>query len=181
MTEMPARPAVRSRSLIASFFNVLVALCGVIPYALVALGLRLVIARVFFLSGQTKIEGPRIPINLNLRGLDELSIVLPAEIKPSTFQMFETEYASLPLPPTVATYLFTYAELVLPVCLVIGFATRFSALGLLVMTALMQIYVVPGMWWAAHVYWVSILMVLLSVGPGAISIDALIRYVYERE
>jgi putative oxidoreductase len=181
MTEVPARPAVRSRSFIASFFNVLVALCGVIPYALVALGLRFVIARVFFLSGQTKIEGQRIPINLNLRGIDELSIVLPAEIKASTFQMFETEYANLPLPPTVATYLFTYAEFVLPICLMIGFATRFSALGLLVMTALMQIYVVPGMWWAAHVYWVSILMVLLSVGPGAISIDALIRYVYERE
>ncbi len=49
------------------------------------------------------------------------------------------------------------------------------------MTVLMQIYVLPGMWWAAHVYWVSILMVLMSVGPGAISIDALIRYLYERE
>ena len=33
-----------------------------IPYALVALGLRLVMARLFFLSGQAKIEGPRIPI-----------------------------------------------------------------------------------------------------------------------
>jgi hypothetical protein len=103
------------------------------------------------------------------------------ELKPSTFQLFETDYASLPIPPTVAAYLFTYAEFVLPICLVLGFATRFAALGLLVMTALMQIYVLPGMWWAAHVYWVSILMVLMSVGPGAISIDAGIRYLYERE
>jgi putative oxidoreductase len=181
MTEIPAHPPVRSRSIIAGTVATLVALCGVIPYALVALGLRFVIARVFFLSGQTKIEGPRIPINLNLRGFDELSIVLPTELKPSTFQLFETDYASLPIPPTVAAYLFTYAELVLPVCLVLGFATRFAALGLLVMTVLMQIYVFPGMWWAAHVYWVSILMVLMSVGPGAISIDAGIRYLYQRE
>ena len=159
----------------------LVALCAFIPYALVALGLRLVMARVFFLSGQAKIEGPRIPIDLNLPGFDELSVVLPAEIKASTFQLFETEYASLPIPPTVAAYLFTYAEFVLPICLVLGFATRFAALGLLAMTALMQVYVTPGLWWTTHVYWVSILMVLMSVGPGAISIDAGIRYLYERE
>src|SRR3954470_4953891 len=100
-----ARPA--RRSIIASLVDKLVALCAVVPYALVALGLRFVMARVFFLSGQTKIEGPRIPINLNLRGFDELSIVLPTEIKASTFQLFETDYASLPLPPTVAAYLFT--------------------------------------------------------------------------
>jgi uncharacterized membrane protein YphA (DoxX/SURF4 family) len=37
------------------------------------------------------------------------------------------------------------------------------------------------MLWAAHVYWAAILLVLMSVGPGAISIDALIRYVYSRE
>ena len=129
MTDTPARPA-RSRSIIALIIDKLVALCAVIPYALVALGLRFVMARVFFLSGQSKIEGPRVPINLNLRGLEDLSVVLPTAIKPSTFQMFETEYANLPLPPTVATYLFTYAEFVLPVCLIIGFATRFSALGL---------------------------------------------------
>jgi putative oxidoreductase len=181
MTEIPAQPAVRSRSITASIVAMLVALCAVIPYALVALGLRFVMARVFFLSGQTKIEGSRIPINLNLPGLPELSIVLPTEVKASTFQLFETDYASLPIPPTVAAYAFTYAEFVLPICLVLGFATRFAALGLLVMTALMQIYVVPGMWWAAHVYWVSILMVLMSVGPGAISIDAGIRYLYSRE
>ncbi len=181
MTDMPARPAARSHSTIALIVGKLVALCAVILYALVALGLRFVMARVFFLSGQTKIEGPRVPISLNLRGFDDFSIVLPVEIKPSTFRMFETDYANLPLQPTLAAYLFTYAEFVLPICLILGFATRFAALGLLVMVVLMQVYVVPGMWWAAHVYWVSILMVLLSVGPGAISIDGLIRFVYERD
>ena len=60
-------------------------------------------------------------------------------------------------------------------------APRFAALTLLIMTLLMQFYVMPAMWWPAHVYWASILLVLMSVGPGAVSIDALIRYIYERD
>jgi putative oxidoreductase len=179
MTDLVAHTPPRSRSFIAAAVAKLVALCGVIPYALVALGLRLVMARVFFLSGQPKIEGPVIPVSLNIRELDFL-IVLPAQIKDATFRLFETQYAALPIPPTVAAYLFTYAEFILPVCLVIGFATRIAALGLLVMIALIQIYVMPDLWWTTHVYWVAILLVLMSVGPGAVSIDALIRYLYER-
>jgi len=178
-SEFPLEPERRSSSLIATAIDKLVALCGVVPYALVALGLRFLIARVFFLSGQMKITGPEFPIALFGRGAD-FSIVLPAEIKPGTFELFQTQYAALPMSPTVAAYLFTYAEFVLPVCLVLGFATRLSALALLVMTALIQIYVVPDALWTAHVYLFAILMVLMSVGPGAISLDALIRYVYSR-
>lgn len=149
------------------------------PYALVALGLRFIVARVFFLSGQAKIAGPAIPVALFNRDGD-FSIVLPAEIKPSTFELFETQYAALPIPPTVAAYLFTYAEFALPVCLVVGFATRISAVVLLVMTVLVQVYVMPQAFWTAHVYLLAILMVLMSVGPGAISLDALIRTVYRK-
>ena len=133
MTDLAAPPARGSNSIIASIVDKLVALCAVIPYALIALGLRFVMARIFFLSGQAKIEGPVIPVNLNIGGL-EFSVVLPAQIKDSTFQMFETQYANLPIAPMMAAYLFSYAEFVLPVCLVLGFATRFAALGLLVMT-----------------------------------------------
>ena len=68
----------------------------------------------------------------------------------------------------------------LPICLVIGFATRFAAFGLLLMTLLIQFYVMPELWWSTHVYWVAILMVLMTVGPGAVSIDALIRHFYGR-
>jgi uncharacterized membrane protein YphA (DoxX/SURF4 family) len=38
----------------------------------------------------------------------------------------------------------------------------------------------PGMWWAAHVYWIAILTVLITLGPGAISIDAVIRWLHRR-
>jgi uncharacterized membrane protein YphA (DoxX/SURF4 family) len=48
------------------------------------------------------------------------------------------------------------------------------------MTVLLQVYVMPGMLWVAHVYWAAILLVLMTVGPGAISLDALIRAVYWR-
>ena len=44
------------------------------------------------------------------------------------------------------------------------------------MTVMIQLYVAPELWWVTHVYWVAILMVLMSVGPGAISVDALIRF-----
>jgi putative oxidoreductase len=169
MTEIAQRP----RSLIVSII-------AAIPYALVALGLRLIMARVFFLSGQAKIDGPRsIPIRPGIGDL-EFTVILPAEIKDATFRMFEAQYAELPISPVVVAYLFTYAEFVLPICLVLGFATRLSALALLVMTVLLQVYVMPGMLWVAHVYWAAILLVLMTVGPGAISLDALIRTVYWR-
>jgi putative oxidoreductase len=152
ITERPRRP--------------IAAAVAAIPYALVALGLRLVMARVFFLSGQSKIEGPALPLHVG--GLD-FAVTLPARIKDATFEMFASQYAGLPVAPPVAATLFTYAEFVLPICLVLGFATRFAALGLFAMTMLLQVYVAPGMWWPAHVYWVAILLVLVTVGPGAVS------------
>ena len=73
-------------------------LCARAVYALLALGLRLVMARVFFLSGQAKIEGPGVPIQWPAGGID-LSVTLPAAIKETTFQLFETQYADLPIAP----------------------------------------------------------------------------------
>jgi putative oxidoreductase len=179
ISDIRPQPASRSNSAIASSVNALVLLCAVVPYALVALVLRFVMARVFFISGQEKIDGPAIP--LTLFGADhEFSIVLPAAIKDATFRLFETQYAGLPLPPTVAAYVFSYAEFVLPICLVLGFATRLSALALLVITVLLQVYVTPDALWSVHVYWIAILLVLMSLGPGAISVDRLIRHVYEK-
>jgi putative oxidoreductase len=160
--------------------DTLVWLCAPSVYALLALGLRLVMARVFFLSGQAKIEGPGVPIQWPAGGVD-LSVTLPAAIQETTFQLFETQYAELPIAPAAAAYLFSYAEFVLPICLLLGFATRFAAAGLLALTMLLQIYVAPAMWWSLHVYWLSILLVLVLLGPGAISIDALIRTIYRRD
>jgi len=74
----------------------------------------------------------------------------------------------------------SYAEFILPIMLVLGLGTRFAALGLLIMTALIQIYVMPQALWSAHVYWASMLLVLLSLGAGQISVDHIIRLIARR-
>ncbi|WP_245300251.1 DoxX family protein [Methylocystis bryophila] len=56
----------------------------------------------------------------------------------------------------------------------LGFLTRLSALGLLAMTMVIQIFVYPDAWWTVHAYWVALLVVLIARGPGAISLDYLI-------
>ena len=170
----------RQRSIVGATVRRLVPAWEIIPCGLIALALRLVMARLFFLSGQEKIEGPRIPVPLPFAD-PGFSIILPAEIKASTFALFETQYAHTPIPPETAAYVFSYAEFVLPICLVLGFATRFAALALLLMTLMVQVYVSPQLWWPSHVYWICILSVLLTLGPGAISFDALLRHLYRRE
>ena len=172
-----AERAQRSRSVIGLTIDSFVAACSFIPYALVVLALRLVMARLFFLDGQTRVDGPRLP--LNVHGFD-LSVVLPLHVKAETFTAFFSQYAALPLPPVLAAYLLSYAEFILPICLVLGFGTRFAAFGLLIMTAMIQIYVMPQALWSVHVYWAAILMVLLSLGAGQISIDYIIRLVARR-
>jgi putative oxidoreductase len=178
-TAAPAAQGSMGGSIIASIIAKLVALCAGIPYALVALGLRLLMARVFLLSGQPMIDGPAVPFSWLGRDVS-FALTLPAEIKASTFEMFQTQYAALPMAPTVAAYVFAYAWFVLPICLVLGFATRLAALGLLVLTVLLSVYVTPEAFWGSHVYWDAILLVLMTVGPGAVSFDALIRHIYEK-
>lgn len=181
-----AERARRSRSVIGMTVDSFVAACSFVPYALVALGLRLVMARVFFLDGQTRIEGPHIPLNvqdlvqsLNLQGFN-FSLILPAQVKAETFASFASQYAALPVPPMFAAYAASYAEFILPIMLLLGLGTRFAALGLLIMTAVIQIYVMPGALWSVHVYWAAILMVLLSMGAGQISVDHIIRTIARR-
>ena len=124
--------------------------------------------------------GPARDLGL-LREAGYLTVTLPRELAPATLALFETQYAGLPVPPAVAAWIFAYAEFVLPICLVIGFATRFAALALLIITALIALLAAPAQWWPAHVYWMAILLPLISLGPGAVSIDALIRTLYRRE
>jgi putative oxidoreductase len=185
MSDIATPKAHHPHSILGAGVDVLVGILARIPYSLVALISRLVMARVFFLSGQARIEGPRIPVHLplhlpflaNLATLD-FTITLPRELTPAMLALFETQYAGLPMPPAVAAWLFAYAEFVLPICLVIGFATRFAALALLIITALIALLAAPAQ---SHVYWIAILLPLISLGPGVVSIDALIRTLYRRE
>jgi putative oxidoreductase len=142
-----------------------------IPYSVIALFLRVIAAHPFFVSGQTKIDGPTF--GREIFGLD-LTVQIPTAIRSATFALFADEYKLPLLSPNVAAYVTTAMELVLPPLLLLGFLTRLSALGLLAMTMVIQLFVYPDAWWTAHAYWTALLIVLIARGPGAISLDRLI-------
>jgi putative oxidoreductase len=124
-----------------------------IPESVVALVSRVAIANIFWRSGQTKVSG--------------------FSIREETFFLFREEYKVPLLPPDLAAYLATAAEHVFPVLLVVGFATRLSALGLLGMTVVIQLFVVPG-GWPEHLLWFALLGAIVARGPGAIALDYLV-------
>jgi putative oxidoreductase len=142
-----------------------------IPYSAIALFFRIVAAHPFFVSGQTKIEGPTI--GREILGLD-LTFQIPTAIRNATFSLFADEYKLPFLSPNTAAYAATAIEFLLPILLVLGLLTRLSAFGLLTMTMVIQIFVYPDAWWTAHAYWAALLIILVARGPGAISLDRLI-------
>ena len=94
-------------------------------------------------------------------------------LKDSTWFLFEHEYA-LPLIPThLAAVLATVAEHLLPALLILGLFSRVSALGLVAMTAVIQIFVYPDAW-MTHGLWAAALLALIARGPGRLSVDALL-------
>lgn len=123
-----------------------------LPDALVALMLRVFPALVFWQSGQTKVEG--------------------FAIKDSTWFLFEHEYALPLIPPEWAAVLATVAEHLLPVLLILGLFTRLSAVGLLGMTAVIQLFVYPDAW-MTHGLWAAALLAVVARGPGRWSLDHL--------
>lgn len=122
------------------------------------LGIRLYVARAFFLSGLTKI-----------RDWD------------TTLLLFSDEYHVPLLPTELAAFAGTAGELVFPVLLALGLATRLSAFGL----GMVNVMAVVSYWHvlgqedaaaalAQHVYWGVLLLVPLLHGPGRLSLDALV-------
>jgi putative oxidoreductase len=154
-----------------AFFNRIAAFLDAIPYALIALFLRIVAAHPFFVSGQTKIEGPTI--DGEHLGLD-MTIQIPTGLRDAVIALFAEEYKLPYISPEYAAYLTAALEFVLPILLVLGLATRFSAFGLLAITLVIQLFVYPDAWWTAHSYWTALLIVLIARGPGALSLDYLL-------
>lgn len=127
----------------------------------------------FWLSGQTKIEG--LAINL-VQG--EFRLGWP-HLSDSALSLFQEEYALPLIPPAWAATLAAVAEHVLPVLILIGLATRLSALGLLGMTLVIQVFVYPGAY-PTHGVWATVLLYLIAKGPGRLSIDAWVATRYGR-
>ena len=74
----------------------------------------------------------------------------------------------------IAATMATGAEHLFSILLVLGLGTRFSALALLTMTLVIQIFVYPDAW-PTHLSWIAILLPLIARGGGAWSADALLR------
>ena len=78
----------------------------------------------------------------------------------------------IPLPDLTAT-LTAMGEITLPILLILGLGTRFAALGLLAMTAVIQL-VQPDGWQNFHLYWAALALGIVAIGPGYLSLDRLI-------
>ena len=115
---------------------------------------RWYVAGVFFRSGLTKIQD-----------------------WDSTLLLFQEEYRVPLLPPELAAWLGTGGELILPVLLVLGLGGRFAAAGLFVvnLTAVLSLTEIPEAALQQHVFWGSLLAVLVLWGPGRLSLDRLLE------
>ncbi len=121
------------------------------PHGLIALAARLALAGIFWLSGRTKVEGW-------------------FTITDTTYLLFREEYQLPLIPPEWAAPMATVAEHLFPVLLVLGLATRLSALALLGMTLVIQVFVYPDAW-PTHLSWAALMLYLAGRGAGSLSLD----------
>jgi putative oxidoreductase len=124
---------------------------------LLALFLRVALAAPFWMSGRTKVE--------------EGTLI---SISETTFFLFENEYSGVPIPPEIAAVMATAAEHALPILLLAGLFTRAAALGLVIMTAVIQVFVYPDAWWTLHMQWTALGLAVILLGPGRWSLDRLL-------
>jgi putative oxidoreductase len=150
-----------------------IALLERIPQSLIAFIARFAIAAVFWKSGQTKIEGLAIDL---IDGTFQLGWPRLAD---STIPLFTSEYHVPLLSPEIAAHMAAFAEHLFPVLILVGFATRFSAMALLGMTLTIQLFVYPDAY-PTHGTWAAVLLYLMATGPGKLSIDHLIAHRFSR-
>ena len=75
--------------------------------------------------------------------------------------------------PAVMAFLSGCGEIMFPILLVLGLATRFAALGLLLMTFIVELTVPDG--WPVHITWAAMALGIMAWGPGRFSIDHWLR------
>jgi putative oxidoreductase len=96
----------------------------------------------------------------------------------STVALFRDEYRVPVFPPELAATMAATFELGCSALLILGLATRLAALPLLGMIATIQLFVYPDAW-SEHLVWGSILLFLLTRGPGAISLDHVVARLWD--
>ena len=152
--ERGAAPAItESRGFAAKLFGVI----GTIA----SLALRFALGIPFFFSGLTKWDGF-------------------LQLSPSTNFLFANQYklnvfgTAYPFPyPDLMAYAAGLGEVILPVLLFVGLATRFAAFGLLIMAGVIFL-VFPHTWASEQLPWAAMALALIAYGAGKISLDYLI-------
>ena len=124
---------------------------GRFPLSILQLGMRIGVGMVFFKAGLLKYQSFQFAVKL-----------------------FEDEYKLPFLPPAIAARMAMINELTTSTLLFLGLATRLVTLPLFGMISVIQIYVYPTAW-PDHVLWGSVLLLLLTRGPGTLSMDYLIE------
>ena len=163
-TEKPGALTPAGDGLIAGLIRQFIRIAGRIPNTLLAFVARFSIAAVFWKSGQTKIQGFAVDI---VNG--EFALGWP-RLSDSVVELFRDEYRLPLIPPEIAATLAAFAEHILPVLILLGIATRLSALGLLGMTLTIQLFVYPDAY-PTHGTWAAVLLYLMVHGPGKLSVD----------
>ena len=121
------------------------------PHSFLALTDRIALAGIFWLSARTKVDGW-------------------FTISDSAYALFRDEYKLPLIPPHLAAQMATVAEHLFAVLLVLGLCTRLSALALLGMTLVIQVFVYPDAW-PTHLSWAGLMLYLVGRGGGAVSLD----------
>jgi putative oxidoreductase len=128
------------------------ALLARFPLSIIQLAMRVGVGAVFFNSGLLKLHSWEFAVKL-----------------------FEDEYKVPLLDPTLAARLAMFTELTFPVFLFLGLATRLATLPLLGMIFVIEVFVYPQAW-VEHLTWASMLVLLLTRGAGALSLDYLLEW-----
>lgn len=129
--------------------------------------LRIALALPFLRSGLTRWDG-FLQLSAGTQFLFEEQFKL---------HIFGSLYG-FPAPDSVA-FLVGCAEIVLPILLLAGFATRLVGLALLIMTGVIQL-VFPDGWVNFHLYWAALALAVMALGPGPLSLDHLIGRLFAR-
>ena len=138
-------------SALRSSLNLMRERLGRFPLSILQLGMRIGVGMVFFNAGLLKYRSFEFAVKL-----------------------FEDEYKVPVLAPAVAARIAMINELTTSTLLFLGLATRLATLPLLAMMSVIQIFVYPSAW-PDHVLWGSVLIFILTRGPGPFSIDYLIE------
>ena len=125
--------------------------------SLTSLILRIALALPFLRAGETDWDG-----------WFALSFGVKARSRRLRLHWFGAEY---PLPePDLMALAAGVAEVALPALLIVGLGTRYAALGLLIMTGVIQLTFPEG-WANFHLYWASLALAIMTFGPGKIALD----------